>query len=455
MASSIIKWAGPGAVALFLLAPAAACGGGDKDVKYPEADAGAGAAVTDNKGAQVGVIEGAGTSGLEGSAKSTYDRGWQAWLRGDLQEAKNLFREAAQAAPKAPAPEYSFGVVLERLGQAAEAQQAYRAAFSNDPEHEISMCAYALSLASTGHAGEADTFLSDKRSKRPNSPRLTACNAEVKSLAKDHGSAQQLAQDALRMNPDFKEAMVTIARDHYRARKTDLARYALQAILDGFGDASPARDKENAEAHLIRGLILRESGSRAVALSDFEAAVKRRPDMVEALVNLGSMRLEAGNSNEALPVLDSAVKFAPKNAVAHLNLGDCYRLLGRTADAKKEMEVALSLDSSLAAAHYDLGLLYLNAQSMTGTSADQQVSQAIKEFETYKTMRGPKPPPGVDDQIDDLLNRAKAKQAELKQSVAQPPASKPATAAPAAPSAAPAVAPAKPAASGSIIREMK
>jgi tetratricopeptide (TPR) repeat protein len=345
--------------------------------------------------------------------------------------------------------------VLERLGSLADAQQAYRAAFSNDPEHELSMCAYALSLATSGHAGEADTFLADKRGKRANSPRLTACNGEVKSLSKDHGTAQQLAQDALRMNPDFKEAMVTIARDHYRALKLDLARYALQAILEGFGDASPARDRGNAEAHLIRGLILRESGARAVALQDFEAAVKRRPDLVEALVNLGSMRLEAGNSNDAREVLESAIRFAPNSAIAHLNLGDCYRLLKRPADAKKEFDQALSLDSSLAAAHYDMGLLYLNAESMPGTSADQQVTQAIKEFETYRTMRGPKAPPGVDDQIDDLLNRAKAKQAELKQSVAQPAAAKPAAApAPAAPAAKPG-APAAAAPSGGIVREMK
>jgi Tfp pilus assembly protein PilF len=396
----------------------AACGGEDKHVVAPSKEAGAGTPVVTDTGQQVGVVDSAGGSGLTGSAKSTYEAGWAAWLRGDLQTAKQKFQEAMSQAPKSPAPPYSLGVVQERLGDLSGAQQSYRTAFGNDPDHEISMCAYALSLANSGHPGEADTFLTDKRAKKDKSARLTACHAEVKSIAKDHGTAQQLAQDALRFDPDFKDAMVTVARDHYRARKMDLAKYALQAILEGFGDASPARDKDNAEAHLLRGLIFRESGARTVALQDFEAAVKKRPDLVEALVNLGSMRLEAGNAAEAQPVLESATKFAPQSAVAHLNLGDCYRLLGRPADAKKEFDQALSLDSSLAAAHYDLGLLHLNAQNMPGMNADQQVSTAIKEFETYKSMRGPKPPPGVDDQIDDLLNRAKAKQAELRQSTA-------------------------------------
>ena len=309
------------------------------------------------------------------------------------------------------------------------------------PEHEISMCAYALSLANGGHPGEADTFITDKRKKKESS-RLTACQAELKSIANDHATAQQLAQDALRMDPDFKDAMVTIARDHYRARKMELAKYALQAVLEGFGEASPARDKDNAEAHLLRGLIYREGGSRTVALQDFEAAAKRRPDLVEALVNLGSMRLEAGNATDAMPVLEAATRFAPNNALAHLNLGDCYRLLGRYADAKKEFDIALSKDSSLAAAHYDLGLMYLTAPTIPGNSPDTQVSTAIKELETYRTMRGPKPPVGVQDDIDDLIARAKAKQAELKQT----PATAAAAPSPASSGAAPPVASAKPAA---------
>ncbi len=402
-----------------LVAPAC---GGDKPVNYPKTPDGGPASgiVTDNQGGQVGVVDSAGASGLEGSAKSAYEAGWQAWLRGDLATAKAKFSEAGGLAPKSPAPPYSLGIVEEHMGNLSAAQQNYRAAFTNDPDHELSMCAYALSLANNKSPGEADTFLTDKRGKKDKSARLTACNAEVKSLAKDHGTAQQLAQDALRMDPDFKDAMVIVARDHYRAKKMDLAKYALQAILEGFGDGSPPRDKENAEAHLLRGLIARELGARALAMKDFDAAVKKRPDLVEALVNLGSMKVEAGNASEAVGPLEMATKFGPNSALAHLNLGDAYRLLQRYADAKREFDQALALDSSLAAAHYDLGLMYLTAESIPGTNADQQVSTAIKEFETYKTMRGPKAPPGVNDEIDDLLGRAKAKQAELKNQVAAP-----------------------------------
>jgi hypothetical protein len=92
--------------------------------------------------------------------------------------------------------------------------------------------------------------------------------------------------------------------------------------------------------------------------------------------------------------------------------------MGRIPEAKQEFDQALSLDSTLATVHYNLGLLYLFAPSVPGTNAQDQTSSAIKEFETYKTMRGPKAAPGATDDVDDLLNRAKAKQAEQKNAAA-------------------------------------
>jgi len=355
---------------------------------------------------------------ITGPAKSAYDKGYKAFASGDLPGAKVAFAEATHADSSAPAPHYALGTVLDRLGDLSGAQQEYRAAFSAKPDYEVAIGAYALSLANGGHTGEADTFLTDKQQKSPNSAALTTYLAEIKSMAGNSGDAQRLAQSALALNPDFKPAMVVIAHDHYRARRLELANYALTAILDGFGELSPARDKDNPDAHLLRGLIEKESGQRAAAMADFDAARAKRPDMVEALIQSGVMKLEAGNVVEATPMLESAVRYAPNASLAHLNLGDAYRLGGRIPDAKKEFDTALAMDSSLAVAHYDLGLLYLFSPSVPGTSASDQISTAIRELNTYKTMRGARGTPGTNDDIDELLSRANAKLAELKASVA-------------------------------------
>jgi Flp pilus assembly protein TadD len=395
------------------------CGGdeGAKQAKVPtkpSADAGAAApVVASTPAADTSTAEPEEHAELSGAAKASYDHGWSAWQTGDLQGAKAAFTAASQQDSHAPAPHYALGVVLQRLGNIPDAQQEYRAAFTFKPDYEVAMGAYALSLAYSGHPGEADTFLTDKHSRTPNSALITTYLSMVKSIEGDSGSAQQLAQDALKIDPNQKEAMVALARDYYRTQKNDLALYALRAILDGVNAATPPRDKDNAEAHLLRGLIEKQTGHRAAAMVDFQAAQAKRPDLVEATIQLGVMKLEAGNAAEATPMLEMAVKFAPTDAVAHVNLGDSYRLLGRTADAKHEIETALQLDSTLAVAHYDLGLLYLFSPSVPGFQPLDQVAQAIKELETYKTMRG-KVASGQSDDSDDLLSRAKAKQAELK-----------------------------------------
>jgi tetratricopeptide (TPR) repeat protein len=362
-------------------------------------------------------------SELSGDAKTAYDRGFQAWTQGDLPAAKTAFMDAASRAPRAGGPRYSLGCVLERMGDTQGALDAYRAAYSANSKYDVAVGAYALLLARSGRGSDAEQFLNGRGA---DSPRILTYLAEVKSIEGDSPGCQQLAQQALAKQPDFKDAMVVIARDYYRAHRWDLAKYALQAILDGADDGSiPPRDRGNADGLLLRALIERETGDRKHALTDFQSAVSRRPDLFEAYINLGEMKLEAGNATEAQSPLERAVRFAPNTAVAHLDLGDCYRLLGRPGDAKKQLDQAGGIDSTLAGVHYDLGLLYLFSPNVPGvTSQDDQIAKAISELEAYRNMRNGRAAKGTGDDVDELISTAKRKQSELqlkKQAAAAPP----------------------------------
>ncbi len=367
---------------------------------------------------QVGHIS-AGPSAsadLSGEAKVAYDRGFQAWTSGDLKGARAAFGDAVSRAPNSGAARYSLGCVLERLGDTSGALDAYRAGYLAKPKSEPAVGGYAVLLARSGRGPEAEQFVVGERAQDPQSVALIADLAEVKSIEGDSAGCQQLAQQALAKQPDFKDAMVVIARDYYRSHRWDLARYALQAILDGAGDGSiPPRDAGNPQALLLRALIERESGQRKQAIADFERAIAQRPDLFEAYANLGEMKLEAGNATEAESPLEKAVRYAPNVAVAHLDLGDCYRLLGQSAEAKREFDTALGMDSTLAGAHYDLGLLYLFSPSVPGVgSPDDQITRAIAELQNYKSMRGAKALKGQGDDVDELLSTAKRKQSELQ-----------------------------------------
>jgi Tfp pilus assembly protein PilF len=366
---------------------------------------------------------------MTASAQSAYNAGMDAFKTGDLAGAKTQFTQATQADPKAYQAFYSLGVVRERLGETSGALTSYRQATTVVPDYEPAIVAYAVLLARTGKPDDAIDFLNQRQAQMSKSAAVTAALAEVKSIQGNSGEAQRLAQEALKLNPDYRPAMITLARDHYRSRRLDLALYALKGILDGYGDENPPRDKNNAEAHLLRGLIYKEQGLRALSIQELQKALELRPDLVEARVQLSSFYLESGNAADAQQMLEPALKYDSDNVIAHLNLGDAYRLLGRPADSKRELEWVRGRDSTIAQVHYDLGLLYLFTDNFPGVTPTQAADTAIDELSQYKKMK-PRVAGGTPDDTDELITRAKTKKAlidaKAAEGAAPPPAAAPA-----------------------------
>ncbi len=423
-----------------------ACGGAGAgaDAKTPaqlEAAAHPGAGVASPGGQQFAMSD-APTGGqvaqrpaMNASALTAYKAGMQAFQAGDLQGAKNQFGQATQADAKAYQAFYSLGVVRERLNEVQGALQVYRQATTIIGDYEPAIVAYAVLLARTGKADEANEFLNGRQSQLPKSAAVTAALAEVKSIQGDSGSAQRLAQEALKKNPDYRPAMITLARDHYRSRRLDLALYALKGILDGYGDENPPRDKNNAEARLLRGLIFKEQGLKAAAIPELQKAIELRPDLVEARVHLAHYLLESGNAIDAATLLEAALRYDSTNVLARLDLGDAYRLLGKTSEAQRELDWVVKADASVAQAHYNLGLLYLFSQNIPGMTPIQAAERAIRELEQYKKLK-PRSVGGAPDDTDELITRAKTQKAlaEAKAAESAPPAAPlPAAAAPAKP----------------------
>lgn len=382
--------------------------------------------------------ESANRPALSGAALEHYQKGMEAFSTGNLVAAKGFFSQAVVADANAFRAHYSLGVVQERLRDGGAAE-SYRRAFSVVPDYEPAIAAYALLIARSGRAGDAESFLNEKRAQLPKSAAILATLAEVKSIVRDSGSAQQLAQEALKLNPDYRPAMVTIARDHYRNRRLDLSLYALQAILDGFEPVvdNPPRDKNNAEAHLLRGTILKEQGRRSAAIDAFRAALSRRPDLVEGRVQLAVLLLESGGAAEALALLEGAVRFDGDNVPARLALGDAYRLAGNTPAALREFAWVKAREPAQAEVYYNLGLLYLFAPEVAGLTPKAQVEAATEALKKYQEVR----PKGRQDDSDELLGRAKLKLGELEAAAAAaaaPPPVEPAPAAPVEPVAQPA-----------------
>jgi tetratricopeptide (TPR) repeat protein len=436
---------------LLLLGLFSACGGSGPEAKAPATTPSAqvnqsGDRLMTQGGVQVGISDapsGGGVSKrpkLNEAASALYSTGMQAFQAGDLDGAAASFTKATEADPAAYQAYYSLGVIRERLGNASGALSAYSKAIAIVPDYEPAIVAYGVLTARQGNPDAAEEYINGRLAKLERSAAVTTALAEVKSIHGDSGAAQRLAKEALKVNPDYRPAMIVLARDHYRSRRLDLALYALQGILDGYGAENPARDKDNPEALLIRGLIYRERGLRAAAIADFKRAIEIRPDLVEAKVQLAGYLLEAGNAPEAVPLLESALRYDRDNLLARMNLGDGYRLLGRAADAKQQLEWVLAKDPKMPQVHYAIGLLFLFSDNIPGVTPKDAASRAMVAFEEYKKLK-PRSGPGQADDVDELYTAAKSKKAMIEASEAEkaaPAEPAPAEPAPAAGAATPA-----------------
>lgn len=365
----------------------------------------------------------AGTSraaaAMSPEAASAYTAGMAAFQSGDLKGAGEQFSKAISSDSGAYPAHVALAVVQERRGEMARALESYGAALAIAPDFGPAIAGRVRLLLSMGRAGEAETFVRGLSAKYPDSAAVLAALAEVMSARGDSTSAQELAQKALKKDPDYRPAMVVLARDHYRARRLDLALYTLTAILDGYGDENPPRDKNNADARLLRALIFKEQGKRKAAIDEFRAVVGLRPDLVEPRLHLAAYMLEAGNATEARPILEEALKYEPSSVLVHLNLGDAYRLLGKPKDALDHLNWVSRKDASLPQTHYNLGLVYLFSTGVPGLNEEQSIDRAIESFERFKKLE-PRAARGAGDDVDELIARARNKKAIIEALKEQP-----------------------------------
>jgi Tfp pilus assembly protein PilF len=391
-----------------------ACAGASPGVKPTTAQnaPGAEAAEPESTGTPAGPA-------MSGPAASAYAAGTEAFRNGDLDGASQQFTKAIRSDARAYPAHVALGVVQERRGEMARALESYGAALTIAPDFGPAIQAKVHLLLVLGRAAEAEAFTRGLAAKFPESAAVLAAQAEVASARGDSPSAQELAQKALKKDPDYRPAMVTLARDHFRSRRLDLALYTLTAILDGYGTENPPRDKNNADAHMLRALILKEQGKRKAAIEELGNVLSLRPDLVEARLHLATFMLEAGNAVEARPLLEDALKYDPSNVLVHLNLGDAYRLLGKPKDALDHLTWVSRKDPSMAQADYNQGLVYLFSANVPGVTEEQAVDRAIESFEHFKKLE-PRAARGSGDDVDELIARARNKKAIIEAMKQQP-----------------------------------
>ena len=193
--------------------------------------------------------------------------------------------------------------------------------------------AWALSLARTGQAQEANRIASELTAKElPIDQRMLVCHVFVDTEDYEGSAAcyrRAYAEDA------------TVPLAHFQVGEA-LVR------LDRAGEAVPELQAElrlspeDANVQYALAFALLQMSRKDEAKPMLEGIVAAHPEQAEAQYQLGKLLLEEGKMPEAIGHLEAAERAssaAPGGTpdYVHYQLGTAYRKAGRAADAEKEL----------------------------------------------------------------------------------------------------------------------
>lgn len=143
-----------------------------------------------------------------------------------------------------------------------------------------------------------------------------------------HREATQLFERVLALDPQSVEAQYRLAAvlvDSVATGMTDAASAAPSiARAEELVDRALAVSPRSADAHIIKGHVLRAQKRWEEAILEYEAALELNHNSVYALNSLAWCKLYTGSIDDAIPLVEKAIRLSPRDPV----IGSFYNMIG-------------------------------------------------------------------------------------------------------------------------------
>jgi protein O-mannosyl-transferase len=130
--------------------------------------------------------------------------------------------------------------------------------------------------------------------------------------------------------------------------------------------------ENNYLAHNNLGIALNSKGQIEEAISQFQTAIRLKPDYAEGYYNLGIALNSEGQIDQAISQFQTVLSMKPDYAETHNSLGIALGSKGQIDEAIIQFQTAIRLKPDYAEAYYNLGIA-LNSKG--------QIDQAISQFQ--------------------------------------------------------------------------
>jgi tetratricopeptide (TPR) repeat protein len=249
--------------------------------------------------------------------------------QGDFAEAEAAYRRALAIEPDNAEALNNLGNVLRTLKRPAEAAILLRKALAARPEHPAILSNLGLALGDLRQFSEAAEC---HRRAVAIDPKLAPGHNNLGLALKELGlfaEAEQSYRRALALNPNFAEALNNL------------------------------------------GNVLRAQGRLEESIAAYGRAIATKPDYADAHNNLGNALRDGQHYEEAIQSYRRALDLAPRLAKAHCNLGKLLQEIGQTDAAHDAFAKAVDCDAALVEAYFNL----------VDTSADLPEGRHIAQLE--------------------------------------------------------------------------
>jgi tetratricopeptide (TPR) repeat protein len=244
--------------------------------------------------------------------------------------------------------------------------------------------------------------------------KLAVAKAALSQNNPDGDGALAAAKDALKIDASNVDAAAFVAYAYYAKKQLDTSELLLDELFK-----RPSA-KQNAMVFYVYGLVYDKTNRPDQAVLAYKQAVQLDPNLAGAWVNLGVHQLQNKQYQDAQATFEklTSAPFNRADAITLTSLGSAYR--GHAGDfppdsgerssfaskADAAYKRALQADQQYGIAYYNLGLLYLDFDSVGGTSDPlQRIAASEAFFNNYKNA------PGVDMKLFDErmkdVNKAK------------------------------------------------
>ena len=353
-------------------------------------------------------------------------------------KALEYFERAAKLDPKSATARIGLGLSWLAAGETDRALAALESAVQLDPDRYRADLLLVMTHLQRANYDQALQAMQSLEKKQPKNPLTYNLKGMIYTAKKDEATARKHLEHALELNSTYVPAAVNLARLDLQAKRPEVARRRLEAILN--------KDKNNTEAllalaklapslgvtskeridwlerarlaspgsvqpALMLALAYAQSGDVKKALESAQQAQTAHPNSVEVLETLAILQKAAGATEQALVTYNKLAALQPNSAITLYRLAVAQVANADRNGAANTLRKAVSLQPDLLEAQVMLGSLELQAgrypaamkiaqlvQKQAATSAagfilegdirmkEKNFPQAVKAYETAYDM---------------------------------------------------------------------